>query len=405
MREENEIETIMNNDRVTVSFAALIDFKENLDKSLLNSAWFRTRQLNSFLRGRWEKTIFKKFDYTDCAKLSQPEYRKSDCCHFKKQFDKITQEYTFEKLNQLPVPSHLVVFGSEKRVQFTILAIHSLVDGKSMHNILNDLLFFYKNSQLNIFTGIDAIDSKIEDVPKPLTELRPCFPEFSDKQKKYKAEFHKRLLNFKNVVPHQKFDGIEHGRPQNLKSTTTLGSGSKQGSKRLKLFCKENGITIGTLLIAATAFLNAKIMKSIEISKHLNIDVIYNLRPHLTEINSSVACYIFSTGFCPAVLSHQTLLDIAKEMKDESNAKLDNLEHFMFPQLIKQFEQHGGEYKIILDQNNGVCKYKSVSTCFTKFKQIRSASQMSANSTLTSLTCLMEYQLMKFSALEHAGIM
>lgn len=92
-------------------------------------------------------------------------------------------------------------------------------------------------------------------------------------------------------------------------------------------------------------------------------------------------------------------------MKDESNAKLDNLEHFMFPQLIKQFEQHGGEYKRILDQNNGVCKYKLVSTCFTKFKQIRSASQMSANSTLTSLTCLMEYQLMKFSALERAGIM
>ena len=98
-----------------------------MDKSRLDSAWFRTRQSNPFLRGRWEGKIFKKFDYTDCAKLSEPEYRKADPCDFKNEFNKVTNEFTFEKLNELPVPSHLVVFGSEKRVQITSIFLINIL--------------------------------------------------------------------------------------------------------------------------------------------------------------------------------------------------------------------------------------------------------------------------------------
>ena len=225
-----------------------------------------------------------------------------------------------------------------------------------MHKILNDILHFYNFSHLNIFTGIPSIDSRIEDIPKPLSELRPTFPNFPEKAKKYQADFMKRLLSFKNVVPHEKFENIENGRPQNLKSTTTLGCGTEQGAKRLKIFCRENEITVGSLFMAATAFINAKIMKSIEISKDLNFDVIYNLRPYFAEKTSAVACYIFFSGFCPAVSSDQTLLDIARKMKKEVKSKLDNLEHFMFPEFVEHLENHGGEFKKVLDRNNGVCK-------------------------------------------------
>ena len=88
-----------------------------MDKIRLTSAWLRTRQLNPFLRGRWKEKIFDKFDYTECVDLSEPEYRETDPCNFKREFDKVTNEFTFEKLNELPVPSHLVVYASEKQVQ------------------------------------------------------------------------------------------------------------------------------------------------------------------------------------------------------------------------------------------------------------------------------------------------
>jgi len=41
-------------------------------------------------------------------------------------------------------------------------------------------------------------------------------------------------------------------------------------------------------------------------------------------------------------------------MKNEVNAKFDNLEHLMFPKFIEQLQNHGGEYKDVLAQNNAV---------------------------------------------------
>ncbi|CAG5084302.1 Oidioi.mRNA.OKI2018_I69.PAR.g10606.t1.cds [Oikopleura dioica] len=352
MREENEIEAVMNNDRVTVSFAAIINLKEPLDKKALNSAWFNVRRLNPFLRGRWENKVFVKFDHTDSDQLLEqgPEYRKSE--DFKDDFQRVTNEFTFERLNELSFPSHLVVFGEGKRIQLTILIIHSLCDGKSMQKILTDLLLFYQHKNLNIYTGCETIDGRIEDVPKPISDLRQNLHNFPEKAKKYKKEFHDRLLNFQNVVPHEKFENIEKGRPQDLKSTMTLGCGTEEGAKKMKIFCKENGITVGSLLMAATAFINARIMRSIEKSKQLNFDVIFNLRPFLAA--NPVACYIFFSGTVPKVDASETLLEVAKRMIEEVKEKIDNSEHLMFPQFLHQLEDDGGTYKKIMDANNGV---------------------------------------------------
>ena len=119
--------------------------------------------------------------------------------------------------------------------------------------ILHDILTFYEKPHLS----------------QPLVTEYPTSAQYlSPKLDPKKVEdFKKRVTAekgaYRNVVPHTPF---KNKRPKHVPTKVTLGKGTPEASKKLLAFCRRNGITIGTYLMAAFSFINSKITVSYFIS-------------------------------------------------------------------------------------------------------------------------------------------
>jgi hypothetical protein len=188
-------------------------------------------------------------------------------------------------------------------LQLIIRIPHSISDGISLMIIVNSLLRQYDN----------LVETSEElALPKPASQLQPVVKkEFVDS---FKERYHRLksttthllfvflfrdLINFKNTAPHSLVGNRDGG------SDLTTGCGTPEGAANLLIYCRANGITIGSFLAASVTFINAQLTVSQLIqlnqefyqktfNENFKLDVDYNLRDRFPDKigNKIVSCFI-----------------------------------------------------------------------------------------------------------------
>jgi len=279
-----------------------------------------------------------------------PIFIEDDC--FQNIF-KQAANFSYEEINKSPVPTDLFVVSpktSSNPVGLIIRLPHSVADGTSMMIILHRILYFYDHPE--------ELVEICEALPEPAENL---LPEISEEQKNnFLERYHNEIVNFKNVVPHHKYEErpVKFFKSQSkpVQYEVTCGRGSLIAPKKLLDFCRENGITIGTFLIASISFINSKMTG--DISNNLKMDVDYNLRDRFPKKlgKTTVACYIGWPSLKPEAEMQETLLETAKKASRNIKRQIGNHEHHMWRQIEDLWEEHEDEYQKIFDKNNGISK-------------------------------------------------
>lgn len=313
-RDENCGEWIMNLMDISVTHAAILDLHSPLDHAELALAWEKTLKKNPFLHAKWIAGFIKNIP----VEKSKPKFIKCAESSFSEEFNK-TANYKVQS-------SQLIVCDAGLTAQIIVATPHSIADGTSMMLILHDLLTFYESPHLE--------QNLVTEYP---TSAHHLFPPLDKKQMRtVQNKMKAQAKTYKNVVPHVQFKK-SRPKPSKIPTKITLGVGTPEGSDKILKFCRKNGITIGTYLTAAFAFINSKITN--EHSKDLRFGLDYNLRDRFPKKmgNTTVGLYICENAHQPNAELDETLVQVSKRMKEDIQEFLQTQEMFMQKALIELF--------------------------------------------------------------------
>jgi hypothetical protein len=164
----------------------------------------------------------------------------------------------------------LKAFPSQK----SVATPHSIADGTSMMLILHDLLTFYESPHLEQ-TLMTEYPTSAHHLFPPLDkkQMRSLqvnrYSQDQNKEQSVQNKMKAQAKTYKNVVPHVPFKK-SRPKPSKMPTKITLGVGTPEGSDKILKFCRKNGITIGTYLTAAFAFINSKITVILSNRKKFN---------------------------------------------------------------------------------------------------------------------------------------
>ncbi|CAG5111660.1 Oidioi.mRNA.OKI2018_I69.chr2.g5941.t1.cds [Oikopleura dioica] len=299
------IETAMEWDGLSVCHAAIVELNSPLDRITMTDAWYKTIQTHPFLRAKWSRGFIAKVkENTEPTYLEIPGSQ-----------DMVDQLIIHS--NKDAKFAELTVCEQGLTIQILVTIPHSLADGTAMMIILNDLLKFYEKPHQSAILN--------EDYPVQAEKLKPKLSK--EAIKNYKRKILTQQKEFKNVVPHQKFKERD---PEYMPTHVTIRKGTPDGLQKLLHFCRNNGITVGTYLMAAFNCALAQ-DKMVKLGNELKMDIDFNLRDRFPQKlgNTVVACYIGVGSIVPKAELTETLVDVAKRIKNEINEQLENQEPFM----------------------------------------------------------------------------
>jgi len=299
----------MNSESITVTHAAILALQSRLDRTAISQAWEKTKMKNPFLHVKWSAGFIKNLPVDQ----SKPEFVSCAEAEF--------ADYFNASANIKVDSSRLMIYEAGLTIQIIVVTPHSLADGTSMMLILYDLLTFYEKPFLS--------QTLITEYPVAAQHLGPNLD--PKMVQAFKEKTVRDAKAFKNVVPRVQF---EKARPKKSPTKVTIGKGTPEASEKLLAFCRKHGITIGTYLTAAFAFINSKIMK--EHCKELQFGLDYNLRDRFPRKlgNTTVATYISENTHRPNAELHESIVQVAARMKADINRGIQNQEPFMLKALI-----------------------------------------------------------------------
>lgn len=329
------IENEMNDMNMTALTLCACDLKEGLDRSRLAHAWKLCQQRHPNLRTNI---------INDC--VCEAKHNSLPIFIDNGNVDDLFVQYTNEVvcLNRDPAPNDLIVIINDNRMYIMIRMLHSLTDGTSLSIIINDLLTFYDTNPLQVESLPFLMDPlTIEDPNGRLKES----VEYKNEVTKYYAE----RKQFTVLMP---FDRSEYYPSHSTTSGIIRAQGTPGGLKNLLRECRSSGLTIGAVLMATVTFALGKIRKSSDLDT-FSFDVEVNLRDRFTNKlgTDHVGCLIGGFPMAPKPAPHETLWDLAKNLREKTMNNIDRKLHFIYSIIYGEFPWEAEEFQQLEDDNHG----------------------------------------------------
>lgn len=241
----------------------------------------------------------------------------------------INKEFTYSLENTL---FNFLIIVDDLNTHLMIKYHHAIGDGVSGMILINTILTYYtkllKNDKFEITKLPFLTDSETLSFPNGLTEDQ------NNQTKEIKELLVKYHQNTQNVTPYYSL--------KNNPNSPLFADGTEENFKNVRSWCKQVGVTVGSVVISSIYFAVAKQVnwnETNEINFPINVDV--NLRDRLiNKLGYSNVGLIISimTMYDLVITKETTFLELCKAVNNNLKNKFDTNYHLLQKEAEKLIE-------------------------------------------------------------------